>query len=506
MSREEPRPVPAPTDPASSPALPVVPADVAPMPPTRRSVGLRSERGPLLAGLMVATFLVALNQTIVATAVPSVVDDLGGFTQFPWLFSIYLLAQTITMPLLGRLSDIIGRRPIMLGGIAVFIVASALCALAWSMPVLIAFRALQGIGSGAVLPMSNTIAGDVYSFAERAKVQGYIAIMWASASMLGPVVGGLLVSVASWRTVFWISVPLGIAAGLVVRKNFREVAEPRITDVDYTGALLLAAGTGMLLLGLLEGGQAWAWASRWSVATLGGGSALLTLFALSQRRVTAPIVPPWIFRRRILVAANGAAVSVGAIILGLTSYLATFAQGALGTSAIAAGLTLGALTVGWPLASAFAGQLYTRVGFRTTAVMGSAVALTGTVLVATSAAVGELAYLAAACLLVGCGIGLVANPTLIAAQSSVGWSERGVITATNLFCRSMGSTVAVAVFGALANASLADRGGAGDPSPEALADAATSVFLGVVVVAALMIAPLLLLPGRAESRLFDARP
>lgn len=490
-----------PEDAAAEPAEAPVADDVVGVSPepTRRSVGLRSERGPLLAGLMAATFLVALNQTIVATAVPSVVDDLGGFTEFPWLFSVYLLAQTVTTPLFGRLSDIVGRRPIILGGIAVFVLASALCALAGSMPALIAFRALQGVGAGAVLPMSNTIAGDVYSVGERGKVQGYIAGMWASASVAGPLLGGFLAAVGSWRAVFWFSVPLGIAAGLLVHRNFAEVAEPRSTTVDYLGAGLLAGGVGMVLVGLLEGGQAWRWGSPTGLLTLGGGTALLMAFVAQQRRVSAPILPPWVFRRRMLLACNGAAIGVGAIVLGLTSYVATFAQGAFGASEITAGLALGALTVGWPLASAFAGSLYLRWGFRATALIGQAVVMVGTVLMAATVDLGEVEVLGVACFLVGCGIGVIANPTLIAAQSSVGWSERGVVTAANLFCRSLGSTVAVAAFGAIANASLGGEVST-SPSPEALADAAQAVFLAVSALAMLLLVPLVLLPGRQASR------
>src|SRR3954454_7865555 len=180
---------------------------------TRKSVGLRSERGPLLAALMLSTALVALDSTIIATAVPSIVSDLGGFSQFPWLFSIYLLAQAVSTPIYGRVSDVHGRKPVMLAGIALFLAGSVLCAVAWSMPALIVFRALQGLGAGAVLPMSITIAGDIYTLEERAKVQGYLASVWGISSVVGPTLGGVFSALGIWRGIFLVNVPLCLLAG-----------------------------------------------------------------------------------------------------------------------------------------------------------------------------------------------------------------------------------------------------------------------------------------------------
>ncbi|MCW2605324.1 MAG: putative transporter, partial [Frankiales bacterium] len=225
---------------------------------TRASVGLRSERGPLLLALMLSTALVALDSTIIATAVPSVVDDLGGFAQFPWLFSVYLLAQAVSTPVYGRLADVLGRKPVMLAGIGLFLVGSVLCAVAWSMPALIVFRAVQGLGAGAVLPMSNTIAGDVYTLAERAKVQGYLASVWGISAVVGPTLGGVFSEYVSWRWIFWINLPLGAVALLVLRKRFTEQAPTTRGSIDYLGAGLLSSGCTLLILGLLEGGEAWA--------------------------------------------------------------------------------------------------------------------------------------------------------------------------------------------------------------------------------------------------------
>jgi EmrB/QacA subfamily drug resistance transporter len=441
--------------------------------------------------LMMASGLVAMNQTIVATAVPSVVADLGGFAEFPWLFSVYLLAQAVSTPVFGRLSDVHGRRSVMLAGIGLFLLSSVLCAVAWSMPALIVFRALQGLGAGAIQPMGATIAGDVYSLAERAKVQGYLASVWGVCSVLGPALGGVLSEYATWRWIFWINVPLGLLAVVLLRRNFHENVERRPGAFDYAGAALLGAGCSLLVLGLLEGGQAWAWTSTPSFASFTGAVLLLIAFASVERRAAAPVAPLWLFTRRLLVAANMVALAVGAIVLGLTAYVPTFAQGVLGAGPIQAGLALGALTLGWPVTAGLAGRLYLRIGFRWTGLLGSVLAVTGTVLVTVAADARSLVLLSGAALVTGLGMGLIASPTLIAAQSSVGWADRGTVTGTNMFMRSLGSALAVAVLGAVANAVLAG----GPATGQALADASVTVFGCVVLVAVAMVGALALLPG-----------
>ena len=179
-------------------------------------VGLRSERGPILLAVMLSIGLVAIDATILATAVPSVVADLGGFTQFPWLFSIYLLAQAVSVPIYGKLADLRGRKPIMLLGVGLFVLGSVLCGFAWSMPALIAFRLIQGLGAGAIQPIGMTIVGDIYTVAERAKVQGYIASVWGIASFVGPTLGGVFSDFISWRWIFFVNIPLGLAAAWVL--------------------------------------------------------------------------------------------------------------------------------------------------------------------------------------------------------------------------------------------------------------------------------------------------
>ena len=340
---------------------------------TRADVGLRSERGPILGSVMLSVALVALDSTILATAVPSIVDDLGGFAQFPWLFSIFLLAQAVSVPIFAKLSDQFGRKPIMLIGVGAFVLGSILCGLAWSMPALIAFRAVQGLGAGAVQPMAMTIIGDIYSVAERAKVQGYVASVWAMSSVVGPTLGGLFVDFADWRWIFFVNVPLGAVAAWALVRRFHEQVDRTRPKLDLAGAGLLTAGSSLLILGLLQGGVSWPWSSAPSLALLGSAGALLVGFALVERRAAEPVLPGWVFRSRLLNATNLVALAVGVMLIGLVSYIPLYAQGVLGTSALVAGFAVAALTLGWPLAASVAGRIYLRIGFRATALIGAAV-------------------------------------------------------------------------------------------------------------------------------------
>jgi EmrB/QacA subfamily drug resistance transporter len=497
-------------------------------------VGLRSARGPVLLGLMLSTALVALDATILATAVPSIVADLGGFSQFPWLFSIYLLTQAVTVPLYGKLADVVGRRPILFFGIAVFLLGSVLCGAAWSMPALIGARALQGIGAGAVLPMTITVVGDLYTVRERAAVQGYVASVWGASSVIGPTLGGVFSEFLSWRWIFFVNVPIGAVAAWMLLRAFHEDVRRTRRPLDVAGALLLTIGFSLLVLGLLEGGVAWPWASGATYAVFGVAAVALAAFVVVERRAAEPVLPLWVFRRRILVGGNLGSIAIGVVLIGLTSYVPTYVQGVLGTGALVAGFALAAMTVGWPIAASLSGRIYLRIGFRDTALIGGAIVVAGSALVAMLGRTTPVPLVAAACLVVGVGLGLMSVPTLVAAQSAVDWEGRGVVTATTMFCRNLGSAVGVAVFGAVANATLAQRfaaapadvagrlpssTAAGDlvvrPSTDvavaqfvrsALFDASHQVYLGVVVAAVLGALALFLMPRRTESIRQDGSP
>lgn len=456
-------------------------------------VGFRSERGPILIALMVTTGLVAIDSTILATAVPSIVADIGGFASFPWLFSIYLLAQAVSVPLYAKFSDMIGRKPIILIGISLFLLGSILCGFAWSMPALIAFRALQGLGAGAVQPMSITIAGDIYTVAERAKTQAYLASVWAVSSVVGPTLGGVFSQYLSWRWIFFVNVPLCILAIVLLVRVFHEKIERKKHRVDYLGATLLTVALSLVILAVLEGGQAWAWDSWQSIAAFAIGGVLLVAFVLVERRAAEPVLPLWVFSRRLLLTTSLVSFGTGAVLIGLTSYVPTYLEKSADARPIVAGLALAALTIGWPISASQAGKLYLRIGFRSTVLIGMSLAVIGPVALLLTAQTPSVVLVAISCIITGLGMGLAVTPSLIAAQSSVEWNERGVVTGTNLFARSVGSAVGVAIFGAIANAVFGAHGGR-ENDPTTVIAASTAVFVAVLVAAAATVLAAFLMP------------
>jgi len=471
---------------------------------TRASVGLRSERGPVLLGVMLSMGLIAIDATILATAVPSVVNDLGGFSQFPWLFSIFLLTQAVTVPIFAKLSDSYGRKPVVLAGIAVFGVASVLCGVAWSMPALIAFRALQGLGAGAIQPTCMTIVGDIYTLQERAKVQGYLASVWAISSVVGPTLGGVFVETLDWRWIFFINIPLAAVAFWMISRRFHEKVERVKHRVDVAGAVLLTLGASLLILGLLEGGVLWSWLTLPGIGVPALGLVLVVAFGFVERRAAEPILPTWVFRNRLLVSTSIASLAIGAVLIGLTSYVPLYAQNVLGHNALVAGFALAALTLGWPIAASMSGRVYLRIGFRATALLGTLIGLVGVAGLTLLRPTTSIWQVGATCFVIGIGMGFVAAPILVAAQSSVDWSVRGVVTGTSMFARSMGSALGIAVFGAIANAGLGTTVGthastASSIAPAVMAAALQNVFLASVVGAAVMVVAVLCMPRRVTT-------
>ncbi|WP_019886994.1 MFS transporter [Streptomyces purpureus] len=452
-------------------------------------------RGPVVAALMLGMALVALDGTIVSTAVPQIVGDLGGLAVFSWLFSGYLLAVTVTLPVYGKLSDTFGRKPVLIAGIILFLIGSVLCAAAWNMPSLIAFRIVQGLGGGALQGTVQTLASDLYPLKERPKIQARLSSVWATAAVAGPAAGGLLAGYADWRWIFLINLPVGGLALWLIARHLVEPARAtaegageggdggrdasrtgpggrdasrtgaggrRRPKVDWLGALAIFATGTLLLTALVQGGVAWPWLSAPSLGLFGAATVAAAFTVVVERRAAEPIIPGWTWRRRTIAAVNLALGALGLLMVAPTVFLPTYAQAVLGLGPIAAGFVLSAMTLTWPVSAAFSSRLYTRIGFRLTAVIGITLSLLTLLAFPFLPFPGEPWQPTLIMLLLGAALGLFQLPLIVGVQSTVPWSERGTTTASVLFCRQVGQSVGAALFGAVANGVLAARLGGGD--------------------------------------------
>ena len=447
----------------------------------------RTQRQILVAfgAIMLATLLSALDQTIVATALPEIADDLNGFGDLSWVVTAYLLATTVTVPLYGKLSDLYGRRRLFVVSISIFLAGSALCGLAQSIEQLIAFRALQGIGAGGLIPLSQAAIADLFSPRERGRYQGYIGAMWATAAVAGPLLGGTLTDAASWRWIFLINLPLGIVALVVVVKTMRVPHVPREHSIDYAGAVALTIGVTAVLLASAWGGSSYAWDSPEVIAAALIGVVGLAAFAVIERRVTEPLLPLDLFKGRTFSVSTTAALLIGGVLFGITIYVPVYVQRVLDASATSSGVVLIPLSFGWVLASFASGQYISRTGrYKVFPILGSLLVLAGCILLALLDADSSRIVVTLDLTVVGLGMGTMFQTFVIATQNRVDMSDIGVATAAIQFFRSMGGSLAVAGLGALLTARLA--GG--------LAAATHAVFVAIVPLAALIVVLSFLLP------------
>jgi EmrB/QacA subfamily drug resistance transporter len=427
--------------------------------PAPQQPGVRhgGHRGPILIALMVTLALSAMDNTIVATALPQVVGDLGGFTLFSWVFSAYLLTQTVAIPICGKLADQWGRKPILISGTIVFLAGSALCASAWNMVSLICFRGLQGLGAAAIVATVNTLAGDLYEVKERGRVQGWLASVWGIAAVFGPTLGGSLAEYASWRWIFVINLPLGGAAiAMIAHYLHEEVARTR-HRIDVAGAVTVLVAAGALVFGLLQGGTAWAWWSPQSVAVFAVAALATAGVVVVERRAAEPILPPWLWRQPILCGSAVASAGLGLLVIGPTTFLPTYGQLVLGLGAVAAGAVLASMSIGWPLATSQSARLFLRLGFRDTALIGAGICLVAVAAFLLTPVIAPVWQPVVATFVLGGGLGLVFTCVVVGPQSTVGWRQRGVVTGTVMFCRYLGQSVGAAVFGAIFNVTLGAR-------------------------------------------------
>lgn len=416
-----------------------------------------TNRRLIIVAAMSATFLSALDTSIVGTAMPTIVGQLGGLSIYPWVFSAYLLTSTTTVPLYGRLSDIYGRKPLFIAATCLFILGSALCGLSQNMEQLVLFRAVQGLGAGGIIPVTFTILGDQFSVNERAKISGLFSAVWGSSAVAGPMLGGIIVDLVDWRWIFYINIPFGIASVVLMSRFLHEERESVDGRIDYVGAVLLTTSITTLLFGLREAGEGPGWTAPLTLGLLALALLLVVAFIAWEQRYPAPMLPLDLFKIRVIAVVTGAGVLIGGVMFGISSYVPLFVQGVLGGSAIQAGFAVAPFSIGWSIASVAAGRIILRAGYRVSVVSGvvSATIGSGFLLLATmDRGVWPLVVGAG---FVGIGMGLSSTAMLISVQNSVGWARRGVATATVQFSRTIGGAVFVAALGTLLTTGMASR-------------------------------------------------
>ncbi|WLD94977.1 MDR family MFS transporter [Alkalihalobacillus sp. AL-G] len=413
-----------------------------------------TNRPLVLAAVILAMFMAAIEGTIVSTAMPSIVADLGGFKLYSWVFSAYLLMQAVTILIYGKLSDLFGRKPVFTFGISMFMIGSFLCGTAESMQMLIVFRLLQGLGAGAVMPIATTIVGDMYTMEERAKIQGYLASVWGISAVIGPALGGFIVLYWDWSWVFWLNLPLGILAIAGTHLFLHEDIEKKKHEIDYIGALLIFVAVSSLMVALIQGGVALQWDSWQIIFLLSLCGISFILFIWQERRAAEPTMPLHIWKDRLITLANLASLTTGAILFGISSFLPAYVQGVMEESPLVAGFTLTTMSIGWPIASTLAGRLIIKLGFRTVALGGGVALILGSLFfVMLDPSKGPI-WAAVGSFVIGVGMGLSTTTFIVSIQSSVDWKTRGVATASNMFMRILGSAIGATLLGGILNNKL----------------------------------------------------
>ncbi|HEX9167875.1 MAG TPA: MDR family MFS transporter [Roseiarcus sp.] len=425
---------------------------------------LTTHRPLVLAAVMAANFMIAIEATIVSTAMPQIVGQLGGLPLYSWMFSAFLLTQTATTVVFGKLADSVGRKTVMLVGIAIFLVGSILCGVAWSMPSLIAFRLVQGVGAGAVQPTAMTIVGDLYSPHERAKIQGWLASVWALSAVLGPLVGGLIIQHFSWAWIFWLNLPIGVLAAAGFWAYLHEKRGRRGGRIDHLSAGLFTIAIAAIMADL----TAFSTSGRFEIGVVTLVAAVATaLFVIQERRSPEPMISLELWGRRPIAAANGASLLAGMVMIGLTTFLPVFVQGVMQQSPLIGGFALSAMVLGWPIGATVGVRVgLKRFGVRAMLRVGGSLVPLGSIVFILLNRDSSPIVAGLGSFVVGLGMGLSSSASIILIQEIVDWSERGSVTASYLFARSLGSTFGATVFGAVLNFGLLRSGHVGATSDQ----------------------------------------
>jgi EmrB/QacA subfamily drug resistance transporter len=416
-----------------------------------------NRRRVVTAGIMLGSFLAALETTVVGTAMPTVIASLGGLNVYSWVVSAYLLTSTVTVPVWGRLSDLLGRKTLYTVAVIIFLIGSVFSGAATNIWLLIIARAVQGLGAGGIIPLGMTINGDIYTLRERAKVQGLFSIMWGLASILGPLAGGFITQHWSWRWVFYINIPFGLAAAMVVGLALKEPAKTQKPAIDYAGASWLFISITLLLIVLGESSDMRAWQNPLMSIAVVGIVVFSILFVRTERRAAEPIMPLSIFRNRIVAYGSLTGFLVGTAMFGALTFIPLFVQGTLGGSATEAGAILTPLLLGWVILAIIGGRLMLRIGYRPTILIGLIFVFISFVILSRITQFTPRWVLLADIGLMGSGMGLVMLTLVLATQNSVGRNQLGIATSLTQFSRSIGGAVGVAVMGTILTMGLASQ-------------------------------------------------
>jgi EmrB/QacA subfamily drug resistance transporter len=403
-------------------------------------------------------FLAAIDGTIVSTALPTIVGDLRGLESYAWVFSGFLLAEIATIPLWGRLADMFGRKKIFLAGMTIFLVGSALCGMSQTMTELVIFRAIQGIGAGCILPVAQTISADLYTMEQRAKVSAVYSAVFALSSVLGPFLGGFLTDQLSWRWVFYVNLPIGIAAiALVAIVMVEPLIERHKHQLDWPGVFTLLAWSSLLVYALETGGREHPWDSFEVIGAFSASATLFVLFILIERRAEEPLIPLDLFKIPGLRAASVITMFLGMSMFGVLSFMPLYGRTVLGESATGAGRILIPMMLSMMVGSAGGARLVLKVGFRVIVTTGASLVVLGTFLLTRLTATSDQLELSGYLIILGLGMGLVFMSTSLAAQNSVGLRQMGVATGLVNFTRQLGGAIGVAVATSVMLTSLTSR-------------------------------------------------
>ncbi len=414
-------------------------------------------RKPATIGILFGIFLAALDSTLVVTALPTIVSDFKRVDLYFLPIAVAMIVSTISMPVFGRLSDLYGRKRFHFAGIILIIIGSALCAFAWSMPSLIAFRALQMVGAGALMPLSFTMIADLYPLEERAKMQGAISGVWGLAALLGPPLGGFITSVLDWRGVFWVTLPLGVVSMVIIHRVWQDPPrKPRAAKPDVPGAVLLVLASAALLGAFsLARLPHVGWTSIYVIGLFAATAAFVAGLVVVERRAHDPFMAVELFRNRLFWAGTLCSSLLAADMFSAIAHLPLFVQSVIGGSPMKAGMVLTPMMLAWVACSAMGGMLVMRLGYRMLALAGSALATIGYFLLCRMDASATWGQAAAGATVLGAGLGCVMAPLLIAAQNAVAKARLGAATSLTQFSRSMAGALGVAVAGTAMAATLA---------------------------------------------------